>query len=503
MLIFGAARGEELPQFTPRELVVKAGTVVRAEALEDFAPKRFRVLEVLRGEELRVGDTLAFGDLAPHDLQIHEEDLPPGQKPRERRIAQALFFLGPPDDKGEKRRWRPLLSGLRFWTRDGVVLVPEQRKNPGPYLMVVRPEVDWDALVRQTRTDCLDYGRLMARKKLPLAGPRCRALLEWVEQHRADFGSATRGWGSIEQDVFQWVLAAGGAEECWAAVRLYADLNRGAVPPMHKAVFAQQGGRDLLLRVALSEETLEGDRLRALTLLADRQTLWAPASDSTVKPLTEKEQAELIDRLLPLLKAKSGVLRAAARTLQAASFPRDEALRERQTKRALAALVAAYRAERLGDVRDDLAAAVHEIGGPDHWQELTGNPRGLFARLHDFGIRDRRLSFFLHLNAGGLSVYESPTCVLEHLEGTKVKETKTETLAVKNLPRSWNDGWDGSPYLLAEITLPALPPGNWRITVRGTAGKEKDKVKWSSEPRTFTVKPPMNGPGTEVISTDS
>jgi hypothetical protein len=498
----GGARGEVLPQYTPRDLVVQADAVVRAAALEAFGPKRFRVLEVLRGAGLKVGDTLAFDDLAPHDLQIHEENLPPGRKPRLRRISQALLFLRSPGGKGERRGWRPVLSGLRFWTEDGLVLAPEQRNKTGPYFMTVRPEVDWDALVRQVREDCVEYDRLLARKGLALPGPRCRALLEWVERHRSDFGGDD-GWGPLEQEVFQWVLAAGGIDDCWAAVQLYAELNHGYVPPLNGPAFARPGGRELLLRVAVAEDALEGERVRALTLLGNRRTLWPEAAELPGRTLTEKEQADLIDRLTPLLKSKSAVLRAAAaRALHAASTPRDGALRGRETKRALAALVAVYRAEPPGQARDDLAAAVHEIGGPAYWQELTGNPRGLFARLHDFGHRNGRLSFWLYLEAAGLSVYECPTYVLERLDGGKVADTKTELLPVTNLPRSWNDGWDGSPYLLAEFPLPALAPGTWRVTVRGTAGKGKDRVKWAAEPRTIVVKPPTNGPGSEVISTD-
>jgi hypothetical protein len=320
-----------------------------------------------------------------------------------------------------------------------------------------------------------------------------------VERHRADFGSTTNGWGNLEQDVFQWVLAAGGSEECWAAVRLYAELNHGAAPPLRSPAFARPDGRELLLGVAASEAGLEGDRLRALALLADRQTLWSESA-----PLTGKEQTELIDRLVPLLKSKRPPVRAAAaRALHAASAPRDGALHQRETRRALAALVAAYRAEPPGQARDDLSAAVHGIGGADLWRELTGNPHGLFARLHDYGYRDGRLSFFLQLDAAGLSVYESPTFVLERLDGGKVADTKTELLPVTNLPRSWNDGWAGTPYLLADVPLPpGLKPGSWRITVRGTAGRGKDKVKWASEPRSFAVAAPKNGPGTEVISTD-
>jgi hypothetical protein len=510
------ARAENLPHYSPRELVVRAHTMVLAEALEPFAPKRFRVLEVLHGSGLRAGDTLSYGDLGMHDMHVYpEENLPPGPEPR-RPVVQALLFLEAPEGKGPPQ---PVLSGLRLLTADGVVLVPEQWNNPGPYMLAVRRDLDWDALVRQVRAASAEYSRLLAAKNLARSGPRCRALLEWVERHRREFGTLTdnwfwsetrrrrpgfvfpsaagrlySGWGELEQDVFQWILAAGDVEVCWAAVQLYAELNRGAVPPLRTPAFGRKDGRELLLRLALSERRLEGDRVRALALLAHRRTLWTEEPEQSVRPLTEKEQADSIDRLTPLLQDPSAAIRAAAaRTLHAASAPRDEALRERQTKRALTALAAAYRREPPGEARDDLAAAVHAIGGPAHWQELTGNPRGLFARLHDFGHRGGKVFFWLHLDAAGLSVHECPTLVLEKLDGRKgggVAEKKEQPLPVVNLPRPWNEGWNGSGYLLVEVPMGTLAEGTWRLTVRGTAGKDKDKVKWTAEPRTFAVKSP-------------
>ncbi len=489
------ARGESLPHSTARELVVQAHTVVRAEAMDPLAAKRFRVLEVLRGDGLRVGDTLAYDDLGLHDLQIHEEGLPPGQKPAPRRVVQALLFLEAPAGKGAPQ---PVLSGLRFWTDDGAILVPEQRRNPGPYVLTVRREMDWDALVRRAREDCGAYSRLLAGKDLARPGRRCRALLEWVERHRAEFGSLSDGWGNLEQDVFQWVLAAGDVEDCWAAVQLYGELNLGAVPPLPTPAFARPGGRELLLGLALSEDQLEGDRVRALAILADPRTLWSEKPEVSCHLLTEREQNELIDRLIPLLKAKSAAIRAAAaRALYAASPPPA-----RPTQRALAALTAAYRTEAPGPARDWIATATCAIGGVAHWQELTGNPRGLFVRLLDFGHQGGKVFFWIRLDGAGLSVHECPTLTLERLDGARVVEKKTEPLPVTNLPRSWDDGWNGTPYLLAEFPTGGLSPGTWRVTVRGTAGKDRDKVKWTAEPRTFAVKVPVPGAAPEVISSD-
>jgi hypothetical protein len=515
---FGAlsgARAANLPHYSARELVVQAHTVVRAEVLEPLAPKRFRVLEVLRGSGVRVGDTLAYGNLEPYHLHVLPMNLPPGQEPPRLRVLEALLFLQAPEGKGTPQ---PVLSGLRFWNADGSVLVPEQWNNPGPYQLTVYPEVDWDALVRKVRADSVEYNRLLTARGLTRPGPRCRALLEWLERHRREFGTlsgiwtwtptrpwrpglafptpASRlydGWGNLEQDVFQWVLAAGDVEECWAAVQLYAELNRGAAPQLRTPAFGRRGGRELLLGLALSEGQLEGDRVRALTLLGNLQTLWTETAEKSIRRLTEKEQADLIDRLSPLLRDRSAAVRAAAaRTLHAASAPPGGG--EHETKRALAALTAAYRREPPGEARDEIAAAVHALGGPGHWQELTGNPRGLFGRLHDFGHRDGQVFFWLHLETPGLSVFECPNLTLERLEAGKAVETNTEPLRVANLPRAWKDGWDGGPYLLVEVPTGTLAAGTWRVTVRGTAGQDKDKVKWAAEPRTFAVKPRPVGP---------
>jgi hypothetical protein len=45
---------------------------------------------------------------------------------------------------------------------------------------------------------------------------------------------------------------------------------------------------------------------------------------------------------------------------------------------------------------------------------------------------------------------------------------------------------------MVELPLRGLTPGYWKVTVEGTAGKEK--LRWVSEPKRFTVAAPK-GPG--------
>src|SRR3954454_8888063 len=134
-----AARAEDLPTSSIRELAIRAATVVVGQPLDPVNPERCRALEVLRGAGLRAGDTLTLVELEPHSLRSYQEGLPPARKPKPRRIAQGLLFLGPNVGSKDRPSFRPLLSGLRFYTEDGKVLVPDQVVNPGGYALTVRP----------------------------------------------------------------------------------------------------------------------------------------------------------------------------------------------------------------------------------------------------------------------------------------------------------------------------------------------------------------------------
>src|SRR6185437_12939868 len=175
----------------------------------------------------------------------------------------------------------------------------------------------------------------------------------------------------------QWILDTYEPADCWSAVKLYAELNGGAVPPLHEPAFGTRAGRALLLRIATANDVLEGDRLRALTLLSHNYTLWAgpPQRLPKVQSLEAKEQTDLLDRLIPLLTASSAPLRAAAAlAIRRASHPEVISGEHKESQRALPALRKAYRAEPPGDARDELAEAVCVVGGGKLWQELTGNP---------------------------------------------------------------------------------------------------------------------------------
>src|SRR5262249_35501791 len=109
------------------------------------------------------------------------------------------------------------------------------------------------------RRDSAAVKRVLFLKQLNDPHRRNQRLLEWVDDHRHEFGSVNPergGWGDLETDIFDWIMASGIPEDCWAAVRLYAELNHGAVPPLKSPAFGSREGRDFLLQIVLNEKAL-------------------------------------------------------------------------------------------------------------------------------------------------------------------------------------------------------------------------------------------------------
>src|SRR5262249_9106024 len=122
-----------------------------------------------------------------------------------------------------------------------------------------------------------------------------------VERHRREFGGGfydreRTGWGSLETDIFDWVCERGRPEECWAAVRLYAELNHCAVLPLKRPCFGTPAGREFLTQVALNDRALDGDRARALALLSHYRTMnTAPVpSVPGAEPISDADLASLV-----------------------------------------------------------------------------------------------------------------------------------------------------------------------------------------------------------------
>jgi hypothetical protein len=497
------AGADELPTYSLRQLAVDAEAIVLAEPGEKLPlPTRFRILDVLSGRGLHRGDTLTLD----YGGKYIREGMPaaPKRKWKGPRIEQALLFLTPTAKGASVLVRTPVASGMRCWDADGAVLAPVQQKD-GPYVLESWSTVRWNAILRRTRANVAAVDVVRRARRLARSEARNRALLRWIEQHRNEFGDGqlvqgedepAPGWGTLETSIFAWILESGHFDDSWLAVRLYTELNRGDLPELRPAYFGTRAGRAFLMRKAADENNAIADRLRALKVLVNRATLGVAAkSERAGQALEQAEQLELLDRMIPLLPAKSPMLRLGiVRTIGTLSGVSGSSLPQAlRTRRALPALVKAYRAEPAGTTRDELAELLCTLAEPRQWQELTGNPPGLLVRVHDFARARKQVRFWLSLHRGRYKVHECPTLNLERLEKNgKVAEKKSLLLPVRN-PVSWSAGWDGASFLLVQLPLEGLKPGIWRMVVTGSAGQGRDRVKWKVDSRTFEIPQPRNG----------
>ncbi|HVS34044.1 MAG TPA: hypothetical protein VMS17_00585 [Gemmataceae bacterium] len=484
---------------------MEAANVVLASPASDD-PAKCRVLRVFIGDQLKEGDIFEMDEVSLNALALPvAEDRPEKKRAHPK---EAILFLGPREPKGPPRF---PLAGLRLRTVDGNVYLAECNDLSWDNSLHSYPHaIVWDDLVRKVAADAAEIHHILSLKEINEAHRRNQALLDWVEHHRSEFGGGlqlvggdepTNGWGSLEQDVFRWILASDNIHDIWAAVDLYAQLNRGGLPGGVGNAFATSAGRDLLLSVGTDNGILIGRRVRALELLSYQ--LWPQGRKTRpgAERLDSKEQAALIDRVAPLLKQPDQTLRiAAASLLLDASAPPGEALESCGTQRALPALLNAYKDQPPGPARNALARAVNGIAGAKQWQELTGNGQGLLAVFEDPGtywrgampdLPGRQTTDFycwLAFQHWHFRFGVKATLVLEQLDekGKVVESKEVADNSIFFMPTAPDRPEVDYPAYV-NLSMAGFTPGLWRMTARGVA---EDGGKWTSEPRILRLNPP-------------
>ena len=287
-------------------------------------------------------------------------------------------------------------------------------------------------------------------------------ILAWIERHRYEFSSSREsawsryspavrnlgpeepegteldaiGWGEFQTLPFTRIFQARIPADCLRVVNLYAELNQGATLPGTAVAFASREGRASLLAVSRDTTQLDGNRARALRLLADRATYES-------KPPDSRERGELCDGLLSELQDSAPTRRG----LAAVAVTRVAALTSPPDDRATKALTAAYKAERPGPARDAIAEALFDLVGPQKMATLAGRRDKSLALLRDLGLNGDKLFFWLALRAEpAAGVTETPTLFLDRMDAKgSVVETKKASL---KLPRSSkSDGRNGFPLI--------------------------------------------------------
>ena len=229
-----------------RELIVQSETVVLAAPadphgrVDSGVPKRFKAIRVLLGTALKEGDQFEIVATAYEEYHL---TLPAveGAPAKPAKPSEVLLFLKRPKKDAAPIPCFPLTpSGMRMKTVDGsVYYTSRDPSHETCSLKQYRNGISWDDLLRKAASDAAEVRHV--RSLTAIQNPRRRnaALLDWIERHRQEFAAGlylyddeepSYGWGSLEQGVFAGIWQSRIPQDCWAAVKLYAELNQGYIP---------------------------------------------------------------------------------------------------------------------------------------------------------------------------------------------------------------------------------------------------------------------------------
>jgi len=492
--VFRPAEAAIFPILDTRELTVQSWAVVEAVPLDEIGPDgnakeglskqvRFAVKNVFMGDGIQPESILEVSIGYRLDELWGERDttIP--------RVIRAVLFLKSSD--------HIVISGVRYRDSEGRVLRPRGGDLGSPY-MTPQEDLTWEELIERITVDIKQVEALFALKAIEDVHIRNEKLFDWIDQHRDEFWTreaGRRGWGSVEQDIFLWITAGRIPEDSWKAVRLRADIHPdwGWDWSADGNAFGSPEGRQLLLDIALDQTDSVRDRCLALCNLGATRDLWKMPGWKDSVSVTEEEQAEIIDRLIPLLFEKEPELRRyAVRAIHHASNPHDGALEDRLTTQALDDLTRAYRREPPGSVRNELARAIPWIGDESYWKTLTGNPARMIAVLTTPDVDDGYVTMSMSMVApSDGKLYQHPAVVLEN--PAKPNESIILPQHVLEPPRDgWESGWgysDGD--IVIRIPVQWIVEGRWHIHVGGLAGKGGEMGVWRSEAQLLNL--PVDG----------
>lgn len=515
-----AAKAGILPTYTLRELVIQADHIVVAEPADHAVltgkDVKFVVREVVRSERVKAEDAIAIKDMSYYqfgsflgrrgDAANNEEAAP--------RCKLALLFLEEPRPTREELRdpstFELAASGVRYLTEQGKVMLPVQQLNPGPYFFAEQKGLEWKSLLDQIKLDVVAIADVRRLKKIEDPAERNRAILDWIEKHKDEFGgsyfSGARdtytGWGSLEHDVFVWIFDSCRLDDVMRAIKMWREIDKKGFgwPTGEVPTFASTEGRKLLLRIAADKNESLGDRQAALYRLAG--SLWPkryldqPLGLSCVTPT---ELASLIDEVLPLTKDEDAQLRRFAVYVlkNAVSLPLESPPKRpgnaAQRGDVIAAIIDVYHSDLPEYSRKEVAETLIQMGGEGVWEKVSGNPGKILVNLQNCEFRRRQngeeLSFSIYQHVyqsiKDLYSFAQPALTLERLsdeDPPQVVEQKT----IKLTGLSDKGGpFQGPQYV--RIPSADLAEGTWRLTLAGKAG-DRGQYSWRSEPALLVLK---------------
>ena len=504
------ARAETLPEFRLPSLVTSAVTIVVAIPKGDT----WKVQKVLQGAGLKEGDTVPSSPLCPIPFTVPVDPFRNRAGGKERTIERALVFLDR-EAADPKKDLAPMLSGIRLAATDGRVLRPVQLMNPGGYDFVPIADTKWEDTLKFVTTLIADSAKVRELKAIPEAGKRNRAILQWLTDHQVEIRNAgpgwndslepidgvpspksppspARSWGSLPSELFLTIAETDLAEDVWQAAHLLQDIYPTEYPHgMDRSpAFRTAKGREMLLAIVTDPKAALADRRLAIRL--PQIGLFSAADPHKDVDTFNRDRKVFLARMLPLIDdADSDIRGYAFRIIAYACNRRDGYYQEFRSTEALEPLIRRYAVEPPGQAQLELARAIVQVGGPDPWHKLTGNPGG---RIGDLSVSDWnpttrivQLNFYVE-GPFEPQIYAAPTARAERFDAGKVVQTSALAPTFSHLPQPWSAGWGPSHGALQpSLDLTSLRKGTWRIRLEGTLGKAPDTQPWISEPVIVTI----------------
>lgn len=498
------ARGEMLFREYLRELAISSHTIVVARPVKGRSlPKTgspdhhshkssFVVEEVLKGDrnlatqELEVSDGGMFVLSSP----FSEKDII--------EIKSAMLCLHP----RENQSWN--LNHLYVCTPEDMVMRPMQWSNPGPYVLNENLQISWAEAKGMVRRFLPQVETLRALRTIPDAAERNRQLFSWITEHEDEFGRGPfpgapgrhwepeTGWGSLEHEVFQWILEGGITVDSWLAMQRHADLRRSKEHDwslsQNPSQFSHTEGRAFLLEKLVDEKQLLIARRTAAIELAKaiNPGRGTNAKNAHLTVVTPQEQEGIIRAALPLAGHDDTHLRQAVLDLLlSASAPFREHGFPQLNKMAFPAITTALLKERKHELLSDLPASLHHLMDESEWQAVTGNAGRICVTLSP-QPGDGALRLWADPEYLPEGVTLPVELILERLdEQNKVQETLTRKVGLVDA-KKWDADWHGS-VMIEDLPTENLAVGLWKAHLKGVSADAR-KLPWTSWHTCFRVR---------------
>lgn len=490
-------------QATESDVIVVAEPVDAASLQSTGA---FRVLEVIRGPGVAVGDRLIVDrDGGRFSSEVEAKPEPKADEKESTdgsayRFKKVLFLLAYPkdsigslepvdrvvrrasmpfalDDRGQIRRFDQWFPGFHQTSR-----------------------LDWDQMLRDLRRDVVEIDGIHAIGRIADPAQRNRVIFEWLERHEADVKQPSNlgpkpatCWGTLDHQMFDWIMENMVVEDCWRALQLAREWNLSLQIP-HPS-FATQRGRAFLADIAIDERRPEMDRRDALAWLARTNTHWPRPHDMTLlqnhlaRCIDEPEQRALWTKLQPLLDHADAEWRIAALKVASAASNPDRYSPIGELSIAMPRLLKMFLEENDPQVRAELMQTISRIesrGARLHYQD---NPQGIAAVLIYRGAAGDKLRFEL-VSRSTIKLQELPRFVYgARSYGSSFHSDRSVVPDLEPPASIPTDGW-GSGSMFLTIPSKLLYNEQWpydegQVTAVGKIGK--DAEPWRSETTIFRL----------------